>query len=148
MSTIADIADAIVAALNGGSFSESFTAVRRYRPQYDLEDVKTLRVTVVPKTLAEAAATRVTTAGDLEIDVAVQKKLAATTGSDQTAADEAEIDGLMDLVQEIREFIRATGAFGVAQWLKTRNAPIYSVEHLAELRQFTSLLTLSLKVMT
>lgn len=55
---------------------------------------------------------------------------------------------LMGLVQEIAEFIRATGRFGDAAWIKTDNAPIYSQEHLGELRQFTSVLTLTLRVMT
>ena len=54
----------------------------------------------------------------------------------------------MGLVQEIAEFVRATGRFGDAAWVRTENVPIYSQEHLGELRQFTSVLTLTLKVMT
>ena len=79
-------------------------------------------------------------ASDIQIDVAVQKKLAS--------ADNAEIDALMGLVQEIAEFIRSTGRFGDGSWVRTENVPIYSPEHLGELRQFTSVLTLTLKVMT
>jgi hypothetical protein len=52
----------------------------------------------------------------------------------------------MALVQEIAEFIRSTGRFGDASWVRTENVPIYSQEHLAELRQFTSVLTLTLRV--
>ena len=53
----------------------------------------------------------------------------------------------MGLVQEIAEFIRATGRFGDAAWVKTDNSPIYSQEHLGELRQFTSVLTVTLRIM-
>ena len=52
-----DIADAVVSELNqaqeppAAGFGQTFTAVRAYRPVYDLADLKTLRVTVVPKGL-------------------------------------------------------------------------------------------------
>ena len=139
MSTIADIADAVVTELNGHSFSQPFTAARAYLPVFDLKEMKDLHVTVVPKGLELSTAGRGLAQSDVQIDVAVQKKLAS--------ADNAEIDALMGLVQEIAEFIRATGRFGDAVWVKTENLPIYSPEHLGELRQFTSVLTLTLKVM-
>ena len=60
----------------------------------------------------------------------------------------AEIDSLMGLVQEVAEFVRATGRFGDAVWVSTENTPIYSQEHLGELGQFTSVLTLTLREMT
>lgn len=140
MAMIPDIADAVVAALNGHGFSQPVVAQRAYRPVFDLQEMKDLRVTVVPKGVELTTAGRGLTQSDLQIDIGVQKKLAA--------ADNAEIDGLMGLVQEIAEFIRATGRFGDASWMKTENAPVYSQEHLGELRQFTSVLTLTLRVMT
>ena len=140
MSIIANIADAVVAALNGHQFSQSFTAVRAYRPEYDLRDMGDLRVTVVPKSTEMTTAGRGLAQSDIQIDLAVQKKL--TTG------DNAEIDALMGLVQEIAEFIRSTGRFGGAVWVKTENSPIYAPEHLGEMRLFTSVLTLTLRVMT
>jgi len=140
MSQITDIADAVVAALNGQTFSEPVTAVRAYRAVFDLQEMKDLHVTVVPKGVELTTAGRGVAQSDVQIDVGVQKKLA--TG------DDAEIDELMGLVQEIAEFIRATRQFGDAVWVKTENTPIYSQEHLGELRQFTSVLTLTLRVMT
>jgi hypothetical protein len=140
VSIIANIADAVVAALNGHQFSQSFTAVRAYRPEYDLRDMGDLRVTVVPKSTEMTTAGRGLAQSDIQIDLAVQKKL--TTG------DNAEIDALMGLVQEIAEFIRSTGRFGGAVWVKTENSPIYAPEHLGEMRLFTSVLTLTLRVMT
>jgi len=140
MALIADIAGAVVTVLNGHTFSQPFTAQRAYLPAFDLKDMKDLHVTVVPKGVEMSTAGRGLAANDVQIDVAVQKKL--------TGADNTEIDALMGLVQEIAEFIRSTGRFGDASWVRTENVPIYSPEHLGELRQFTSVLTLTLKVMT
>ena len=140
MAMIADIAGAVVTALNGHTFSQPFTAARAYLPVFDLKDMKDLHVTVVPRGVEMTTAGRGLAASDIQIDVAVQKKL--------SGADNAEIDALMGLVQEIAEFIRSTGRFGDASWVRTENVPIYSPEHLGELRQFTSVLTLTLKVMT
>ncbi len=140
MALIADIAEAVVTALNGHTFSQPFTAARAYRPVFDLKDMTDLHVTVVPKGVELTTAGRGLAQSDVQIDIGVQKKLAV--------GDNAEIDALMPLVQEIAEFIRATGRFGDATWVKTENTPIYSQEHLAELRQFTSVLTLTLRVMT
>jgi len=138
MSTIADIAEALLTALNGHTFSPPFTAVRAYRAAFDLKDMKDPHVTVVPKGVEISTAGRGLAQSDVQIDIGVQKKLAG--------ADNAEIDALMGLVQEIAEFVRATRQFGNAAWVRTENVPIYSQEHLAELRQFTSVLTLTLRV--
>jgi len=140
MALIADIADAVVTALNDHTFSQPFTAVRAYRPVFDLKEMTDLHVTVVPKGVELTTAGRGLAQSDVQIDVGVQKKLAG--------GDNAEIDPLLGLVQEIAEFVRATGRFGDAAWVKTENTPIYSQEHLGELRQFTSVLTLTLRVMT
>ena len=140
MSIIADIADAVVAALNGHQFSQEFTAMRAYRPEYDLRELADLRVTVVPKSVEMTTAGRGLAQSDIQIDLAVQRKL--------SSGDNAEIDALMGLVQEVAEFIRSTGRFGDAVWVKTENSPIYSQEHLGEMRLFTSVLTLTLRVMS
>jgi hypothetical protein len=140
MALIADIAEAVVTALNGHTFSQPFTAARAYRPVFDLKDMTDLHVTVVPKGVELTTAGRGLAQSDVQIDIGIQKKLAS--------GGNAEIDSLVALVQEIAEFVRATGRFGDAAWVKTENTPIYSAEHLGELRQFTSVLTLTLRVMT
>lgn len=140
MALVADIAEAVVTALNDHTFSQSFTAARAYRPVFDLKEMTDLHVTVVPKGVELITAGRGLAQSDLQIDIGVQKKLAG--------GDNAEIDSLLGLVQEIAEFVRATGRFGDAAWVKTENTPIYSAEHLGELRQFTSVLTLTLRAMT
>ena len=47
---IAELAKTIVTLLNGaapGTFSQSFTAERRYLPQSELEDLQSVKVTVI-----------------------------------------------------------------------------------------------------
>lgn len=142
MSTVIEIVEAVVAAMNGHVFSQPFAARRCYVPVFDLKDMKDLHVTVVPRGLEMATASRSLLQDDVQIDVAVQKKLPANASGDQAA-----IDALMGLVQEIADFVRSTGRFGDAVWAKTENKPIYSPEHLEQLRQFTSVLTLTLRDM-
>lgn len=142
MSIIVDIADAVVTALSGHVFSQPFAARRCYVPVFDLKDMKDLHVTVVPRGLEMSTANRSLLQDDVQIDVAVQKKLPTDASSDQAA-----IDALMAMVQEIADFVRSTGRFGDALWVKTENKPIYSPEHLEQLRQFTSVLTLTLRDM-
>jgi len=145
--TLIDIADAVVAELNGtsgpkvGQPPTALNARRFYRPVFDLAEMKDLHVTVVPKGLEMRVADRTLVQHDCSIDVAVQKKL-------QTA-DNAEIDGLMALVEEIADFFRLRRLVSQpnAIWVRTENSPVYSQEHLEQLRQFTSVLTLTFRVL-
>ncbi len=141
MAVITDIADAVVAQLNAGTFSQSFTAERAFLPVFELSDLKSVRVTVVPKGVTIIPGGRSHNQHDYAIDVAVQKKL--------DAADNAEIDPLVTLVDEIADFFRLKRleSYPGAIWLKTENEPVYSQEHLDQLRQFTGLLTFTFRVM-
>ena len=140
MATITDIADAVVAEMNGHTFSQTFTAQRHYRPIFDLAEMQDLHVTVVPKGLAIERLDRSRNQHDVQVDIAVQKKC--------QAADNAELDPLMVLVEEIADFfrIRRLAVCPEAVWIRTENVPIYAPEHLDELRQFTSVLTLTFRV--
>jgi len=139
MSVVVAIAEAVVEELNAASFSQPFTAQRDYLPLYDLKDLKSLRVTVVPKGTAIEISGRSSNQHDVEIDVAVQQKLANT--------DNAAIDPLMTLVEEIADhfrFKRLTSPDAV--WIKTQNEPVYAQQHLDQFRVFTSLLTLTFRI--
>ena len=141
---IIQIADALVAALNAAPFSLPFEAVRRYRPEYTLAELAELRVTVVPKGYAAEMADRSRDEEDIQIDVAVQKKL----GSSDGRIDQAAADSLMRLVGEIR---RATRRLRLATTppairVKTENVPIYSPEHMETKGVFTSVLTITFRV--
>jgi len=145
MSTVIRVADAIVAELNGaaaGTFSQPFMAQRLYVPNFDLKDMKDLHVSVVPRGVELSTANRSLLQHDVQIDVAVQKKF-----PQDTALDLEAIDDLMGLVQEISDVLRAVGRFGDALWVKTENKPVYSPEHMGQLRQFTSVLTLTLRML-
>jgi len=141
-SSIIDIVDAVVTALNGHSFSRPFTAKRHYVPTFDLKEMKNLHVTVVPRGVEMTNASRLAFQSGVQIDIGIQQKFPADPAGDSVA-----IDALMGLVEEVADFIRATGRFGDGAWVKMENTPIYSPEHLEQLRQFTSVLTLTLLVM-
>ena len=140
MPVITDIADAVVAELNGGTFSQTFTAKRYYRPVFDLAEMATLHVSVVPRGVTIERADRSRNQHDVQIDVAVQKKF--STG------DAAELDPLMALVEEVADFfrMRRLSTYPDAVWVKTENVPVYAQEHMEEFRQFTSVLTLTFRV--
>jgi len=140
MSLVIDIADAVADELNAGTFSQTFIAERLYRPDFELAEMKTLHVSVVPKGIATSALSRGQNLYDVSIDVAIQKKLAAE--------NEAEIDPLMALVEELADFfrLRRLTAVPAAVWLKTENLPVYAMEHLEQKKLFTSVLTFTFRV--
>lgn len=143
MSTIIDIANGVVGELNSPTspIAGLATAERAYSPVFDLHDMKDLHVTVVPRGLEMSAASRSLTQSEVQIDIGVQEKL--------DSKEQSEIDGLMVLVEQIADYLRGRrlGAVPEVVWLKTENNPIFAQEHMGELRQFTSVLTATYRVM-
>lgn len=140
MPIITSIADAVVASINAASLSQPVNAERHYQPIFELSELKTLKVSVVPRGLALASAGRALEMSEHLIDVGVQQKL--------EAVDAAHIDPLIDLVDEIAELFRGKRLDGYpeAMWTKSTIDPLYAPEHLEQYRQFTSVLTLTFKV--
>ena len=140
MAVIINIADAVVAEMNGHTFSQPFTAVRTYDTTLPLEDAGTLRVTVVPKALADEVASRTTDQVDYVVDVGVRKKPASVSN--------AEMDPLVTLVEEIRTFFRRRrlAALPGAMCIRTPIETVFLPEHLREYGQFTSILSLVFRV--
>jgi hypothetical protein len=105
----------------------------------------TLHISVVPAELDEEMADRSRDWAKYKIHIAVQKRVAK---SDPPGLDEAAIDGLMTLVQEIDDLFRhkLLANYEQACWAKTENNPIYDPKHLKENSQFTSLLALTFRV--
>lgn len=138
------IADALVAALNGQNFIAEFAAVRTYLPSWSIEDLDTLRVTVCPKTSLRESHTRAADSCHYDIDIAVQKHLAGSTGS---AEEKADADALMNLVDQIESFVSQRTLLVVeiarAVPVKVVNVPIYDPGQLREHRVLTSLLTVT-----
>ena len=140
MSVVTDVADSIVAELNAATLSQPFTAERKFVPSFALPEMASLHVTVVPKGVSITKSDRSRNTHDVMVDVAVQKKF--------DKGDAAEIDPLMNLVEEIADLfrLRRLDSYPAAHWLKTEHAPIYSQEHWDEMRQFTSILTFTFRV--
>ena len=145
MAVLADIADAVVAALNGHTFGMSFAAVRSYRPVYAREEMKDLHVTVVPGGYSMENLGRGQIQEDYTVEIAVQQA-PETTGN-------AALDPLVGLVEEIRDFFLANRRMAAMPSVICLRAAFaagsergYAPEHLDQLQQFTSVLTLTFRV--
>jgi len=95
--TISKIADAVTDELNAATLSQAFSVERLYQPLFELADMNTLHVTVVPRGVNILPLGRDRNAFDYMIDVAVQKKI---------QEDPADVDPLMLLVEEIVDLFR------------------------------------------
>ena len=141
MALAMDIADAVVAELALGSFSQAIAPQRMVLPEFDLASLADLRVPVVPKATEITGRTRSVSQYDVQVDIGVQKKL----GKDL----DAEVPALCELVDEIAAFLnrRPLAAAPYAAWVRSANEPIYAADHLAEQRVFTSVLTVTYRAM-
>ena len=143
MATIIKIADAVVDALNTPPtpFSLSFNAERLYQPIFELPEMADLHVSVVPSAIPEMKAeTRQSKTRSYAIDIAVQQKISSD--------DPSELDPLMDLVEEIIDAFdgKRLDNYSSAICVLSKNEPVFDPEHLAKLRQFTSVITLTYRV--
>jgi len=138
VSVITALADAVAASLNAGSFGMPFTAERLHQPSFDLAELAELHVSVVPKSQTITNATRQHSFFDCAVDVGVQKKV----------FDDAEVDALLDLIQEIADHLRLKRLDGypTAAWLSIEHEPVVASEHLDQNRQLTSVLTVTYRV--
>jgi hypothetical protein len=137
---IISVADAIVTVLKADPLK--LDAVRAYRPEFDLAELKTLRVSVVPRGIEITSLGRNTNQHDISVDVGVQKKV--------DPANDAALDDLMTLVEKIADQLRLKRlelpGNGSAIWIKTVNDPIYSPDHLQTKQVFTSVLTFTFRI--
>jgi hypothetical protein len=138
VSTAVTITDAVVSAINAGTYSQPVQAQRLHQPSFTLDELKDLHVSVVPRSVQVSAASRDTSMYDVAVDVGVQKKVS----SDQ------EIDGLLDLVEEIGDHLRLKRLPDVpeAAWVSLAHEPVVAAEHLDQHRQFTSIITVVYRV--
>jgi hypothetical protein len=136
---IVAIADAVTAELNGTSFSQPIVAQRHYLPTFDLQAMTDLKVTVVPRGISSESLDRSRDSFDYRIDVAIQKK---------TKVQVEIIDALMQLVEEIADHFRSNplSSYPGARCMNVENTPVFAPDHLQELRQFTSVLTLTFRL--
>jgi hypothetical protein len=138
---IVDVADAIVDALNSESWTEAFTAERKYLPKGSLKkgDFASLSVTVLPLAYEPDMASRGGTEEDVTISIGVQKH----TGDD----DSTLIDPLIDLCESIAQFFRGRqlGTANPVTCYEATYAPVYITDHLEQFGVFTGLVTIKCK---
>lgn len=146
----ARVADAVASALNdSGLLPDGVAAVRRYRPRRELIELADPVVTVVPKAIALSGASRSTVTRDVQVDVALQQKLANTNTPDSDADTDAAIDPLAALAESLAEHLsrRRLDAPPAVAWRQTEADPLYVVEHLDELAVFTAVITLTYRTL-
>ena len=136
-SLVTTVAEAVKDALNGETFTQEFTATRTQLPEFQLSDMSDLHVTVVPRSDVGTALTRNQDEHLIGVDVAVQQRLSEVSNT--------TVDALMSLVQEIADFLNRRTIDG-AIWIKTESDPVFAPEHLRELRQFTSVLKITYRL--
>lgn len=134
------IAEAVKDVVTGATLSQPVTVERVYLPEPKLQELSGILVTVVPKTkVCDAASRGGVRQRDYQIDIGIRQRLAERTN--------AEIDAKMLVVDEIESLFasKQLSGYPTATCIKVENVPIISDEHLNQLNQFTSLLTLTFR---
>ena len=139
MALVAELAQAVAATLNAAPRALPFTAELHYRPVFELRELATLKVSVVPRSTGRKRASRAGDLRRLQVDVGVQRKV----------ANDDEVTALLGLVEELADCFRVgqrLASYPAAVCTELANEPVYAPEHLEQFRQFTSVLTLTFEV--
>jgi hypothetical protein len=135
---ILELADAVVADLNAATLSQPFTAARAYLPRFKLEELATIRVTVVPKDDVGERASRSQWQEDYQLDVAIQQRL----GANETA----QMDGLILLGQELADHFKTRNPTGeLATLVSVAFAPLFDPEHFEKHKTLTTVINLTFR---
>lgn len=138
-SALTDIADAVASELNAHpeTFSQPFTAQRLNLPEFDLSEMDSLHVTVVPKAVKETRISRSAVQEDFLIDVGVMKRF----------ENQVDQDAMLALVEQFKKFFRGRrlSQYPSAAYVGAENDPPYDPTHLSKLRQFTGVITLTFR---
>ena len=134
-----DIADTLVTELTG-LLTESATVVRRVLPEFELADLKSLTLAVVPKSVEIANITRQSTKYDIAVDIGIQQKIGKDT--------DAEVLRLSEIVSQIVAFLNRRSLPTLnARFKSIANEPVYAPEMLSEKRLFLSVITVTYTLM-
>ena len=140
MALIIDIANAVVDQINNSViWPEGVAATMNLKPEFELKDLKNLKVTIVPRALKFSSETRRDGGREVKIDIGVQRK----------TADPEILAELMQLVEDIAGLFerKRLNQYQHAICVGIENDPIYDPEHMRQMRQFTSVITLTFKVL-
>jgi hypothetical protein len=132
--TAISIADEVVKTLNSGGV----TATRSLFPFYELKDLASLKVTVVPKSVDIQSSSRSASEFDYQIDIAFQKSV--------KSPDDSEVSTLADLVLNTAKSFRGKVYQAVNAVCSKVGVLLYSAEHIQPPSVFTSVITLNFKV--
>lgn len=132
-----DIAQAIVDELNSGDFSLAIQAERDYLPTKALETMGVDPIVLVAP--AGDTAENLTRKHDL---FTVQTQIGVLRRFDRKPA-RSDLDPLMKLVLEIRQYFRKRALKDFPGMTCTRHASGYSDDHLERLLQFSNVITLT-----
>lgn len=157
MSLTADIADAIVDHINdapvlsaqifdGSSFvAATPSAERTWLPLYELAEMDSIRVTVVPRRHEGVVASRLQIDNEIAIDIGVQKRLV------KEGVTNDEIDALVTYAESVRDkiaFVDFTIGATHASFFSASSETLVALDHLEEMRQFTHVLTVTYRVIS
>lgn len=134
MSTAVDIAEAIVSALEAGSFSQEFTPALDFEPEKKHEELSSLVVTVTPLSLEVTNHSRGGSQHDFTTTVGIQKHLADIDST-------PEIKTLLDLSEEVVSALSRldiTASVPGVAWLGLDNTVMYWQPGIRDERTFTS----------
>ena len=123
MSTITDIADAVVTALNAASIVQTFTAARHYLPVIERDELSTLTVSVAPAAWDISLLGRGSSENEYAVDIGVQKQFTAST----RATINTELDPLLTFIEAIADlFLRQPIGSTGTHCRRITNDPIFS----------------------
>jgi hypothetical protein len=132
VASLITLADAVVSTLQGGTFTPAITPERKLLPVFDLQQLNTLTVQVVPGGISFELTTRgPASTDDLIVDVAVIKNITDL---------ETDVPPLLALVEAMVFHLKNNRRIGGATLVRLENQPIYGVKELREQDQFISVL--------
>jgi FKBP-type peptidyl-prolyl cis-trans isomerase (trigger factor) len=137
MSQVKQIAEAVVAKLNEGELLEN-PAILDYAPEFDLPDFKNLTVTVGPVRRNSKRVTRSKRIPEVNIAIAVQKRV--------KTAD--EIEAMLDLCESIDDLFDTLSVPACkAELTEIEQDTLFDFANYRENRLFETFFTLTFKVM-
>jgi hypothetical protein len=133
MSLSTTIAQSVVAELNKHTFSLPFEAVFSVIPGFELLELDTLRVIVVPKTFEIETASRSSSKYLVSVDIGVMQRIGKMSPEDA-------VETIGNFVDEVIEYLKTAtlDESPAAQCVGVVNDPIYIPDHLTQSRTFTS----------
>lgn len=131
------IADEVTQRINAsGSLASGVAAERHYQPNWELEDLQQMQVSVVPARITSTLQDRATERHDHQVEIAIQQKL--------TRGDNSEVDPLVELVGEIAALFRMQRLPQLGhRCTSVEHVVLFAPEHFDQYRVFTSLLRLT-----